>query len=375
MSTSLFDSAALANRVIAFQKTAIKLGFASPGDIDRFLFSGYGKALKQVTPADRPDSALFILEPAVGSGALPPLASLAAAIRRIRTDSAKSFLAISADLGRPIAIAHTPTASELVHCASGRWPLSHALFLSKQAGRCVIWTSGVGAVACLDGDIYIQSADTTEELAIGLPEGFQKLSWQDGEIAYEFAHSVLNETGPTGIWQLPGSHLLRPKPEKLMSLAYGRFLKQNVAGYHHHSDEPYVENQGRADIVLHIINGAIYIIEIKWIGQSLSSKKELEAKTTIAEALIKKTKGWVTVYDNKTFDEGLKQVAIYYGTKLYQRAYLTVFDCRPASAMRKNESCAVSPAFVSPHSPGNFRVHRACVDPRKASKISKSQQP
>jgi hypothetical protein len=148
-----------------------------------------------------------------------------------------------------------------------------------------------------------------------------------------------------------------------------------MAGYRHHEDEPYVENEGRADIVLYFYNGFIYIVEVKWVGCSLSSKKELQSTQKIEDALKKKAKGWLTTYGDETFAAGAKQLAKYYSTNRYKRAYLTVFDCLPPAATRKNECPTIDPHHVSPHGIASFRALRACVDPRKASKSSKAKLP
>ena len=54
MSAPLINLATLANHSMAFHKLAVTLGFSGAGDIDRFIFHSYGKALREVPPADRP---------------------------------------------------------------------------------------------------------------------------------------------------------------------------------------------------------------------------------------------------------------------------------------------------------------------------------
>jgi hypothetical protein len=160
-----------------------------------------------------------------------------------------------------------------------------------------------------------------------------------------------------------------------MSIALGKFLRFRMAGYRHHDDEPYVENQGRADVSLISYNGFVYIIEVKWVGSSLIANKQLETEKAIEAALKSKTKGWLTEYGDEAFESGAKQLAQYFSTGKYKRAYLTVFDCNKPAKTRNNNSLQVVATHVAPHSPADFRILRACVDPRKASKASKAKQP
>ena len=148
-----------------------------------------------------------------------------------------------------------------------------------------------------------------------------------------------------------------------------------MAGYKHHDDEPYVENQGRADVSLHSYNGFVYIIEVKWVGRSLKATKQLETKQAIETELKKKGSDWFTEYGAEAFEFGAKQLAKYFSTGKYQRAYLAVFDCNPAATTRTNETLPVDHIHVNPHSPSDFCSLRACVDPRKASTVSKAKQP
>ena len=53
MSNSLFTLAHLATHEQAFGAVAQRLGFSSAGDIERFLFKAYGKALRKIPAAKR----------------------------------------------------------------------------------------------------------------------------------------------------------------------------------------------------------------------------------------------------------------------------------------------------------------------------------
>jgi hypothetical protein len=238
----------------------------------------------------------------------------------------------------------------------------------------VVWANGVAATVFLAGDCYLETPDVVAQLQPGLPGSFQSLSWDDGEIVFEFARHELNDTSPAGIWHLPDHLLLRPKPEKLISAGLGKFLRYRMAGYWQHDEEPYVENQGRADISLFHYNGFVHIIEVKWAGCSLTAAKQLKTVPAIKAALKKNDKSWVTEYGEEAFASGAKQLAQYFSTGKYQRAYLTVFDCKPPANTRKNECLLVVDTDVAPYNPTDFRILRACVDPRKASKRSKARQ-
>jgi hypothetical protein len=375
MSASLIDLSTLANHTLAFVASAKASGFSSPGEINRFLFQSYGKTVREIPPANRPKGAIFLLAPPATPGALARIADLKPVLLQIQTDVACKFYMVPLDLSGGAILAHAPTSEEQKLMALGSWTLGHAQMLSRQTGRCVVWANGVSATVFLAGDCYIETPDVVEELPAGLPTSFQSLSWNEGEIVYEFARHELNDTSPAGIWHLTDQLLLRPKPEKLMSVGLGKFLRYRMAGYRHHDDEPYVENEGRADISLLLYNGFIYIIEVKWVGRALSATKQLETEQAIKAALKQNAKSWVTEYGNEAFVAGAKQLAQYFSTGKYKWAYLAVFDCTPPAKTRQNESLTVDPAHVAPYSPGDFRILRACVDPRKASKISKAKQP
>jgi len=376
MTTPLIDLSKLANHPLVFAESAKACGFSSPGDINRFLFKSYGKAVREIPPANRPKGAIFFLSPPATFGALAHIANLKPVLMQIRTDVAQKLYTVPLDLsGGGATVALEPTSDDQKQMAADAWTPGFAMSLSYYTKRCVVWANGVGANVYLDGHCYIETPDVVEELKIGIPGNFQSLSWDDGRIVFEFAQHKLNDTSPAGIWQVPEKLLLRPKPEKFMSAALGEFLHFRMAGYKHHDDEPYVENQGRADVSLHSYNGFVYIIEVKWIGRSLKATKELETKQAIEAELKNKATNWLTEYGQEAFEAGAKQLAQYFSTGKYQRAYLAVFDCKPPAKARVNESLPVDNTHVTPHSPSDFRILRACVDPRKASKVSKTKQP
>lgn len=372
MSASLKDLAKLTNFGLAFNQLATDLGFSAVGDINRFIFKSYGKTLREIPVADRPRGAIFLLDPPAVADALASVADLKQVLPRIQTDIAQSVYCLRLDLAGGMTVASSLTTDERKSMAGGTWPRSHAQLLSRHSGRCVVWANAVEVMVYIAGDIYIESPDVIEELPAGLPTGFQSLSWDDGAIVFEFARHELNDTSPAGIWHLPDNQLLRPKPEKLMSAALGKFLRNRMAGYKHHDDEPYVENEGRADVSVHMFDARVFIIEVKWVGQSLSSKKEHEAEADIKLAIKRKTKGWLTQYDQNAIISGTKQLVQYFSTGKYSRAYLAVFDCEPLTASRKSEFLPVDQAHVTPHAAANFRIMQACIDPRKASKKSKA---
>ena len=160
-----------------------------------------------------------------------------------------------------------------------------------------------------------------------------------------------------------------------MSRALGKFLRTRLAGYLHHADETYIENSGRADIVLTLVDGRVFLIEVKWTGRALSSAQVDASAKAILDAVKAKTKGWFTSYDDSTFDEGVKQLKIYFANGGYDKAFLVVFDCCAPSTGRAHGDRVVDAAHVAPHTVTSFRALRACVDPRKASKTSKAKAP
>lgn len=375
MSLSLLDSTKLISHTQTFAPAATGLGFASAGDINRFLFQSYGKTIKEIPPANRPKGAIFFLAPAGKTNGLAPPKKLKPVLLQIQRDVAYRFYEVPIDLTEGAKEVHQTTSEEQRLMASDAWPISHAQLLSRVTSRCVVWGNGVSAYVFICGDVYLETPDVVEAFPTGLPSTFQSLSWDNGAILYEFAEIELNDTSESGIWKLPDLYLLKPRPEKIMSRNLGKFLKDRMAGYRHHEEEAHVENEGRADISLTLYNGFIYIIEVKWVGQSLVATKKLESEKTIRSALKSNKKGWLTKFDDSTFIAGVKQLAKYFKTGKYQRAYLAVFDCCEPKTGRKHESPPISAAEIAPYDHSCFLAHRACVDPRKASKSSKSKTP
>lgn len=358
-----------------FKEAASKLGFSSSGDVERFIFKAYGKALRDVAPASRPKGAMIFLEPAVIAGALAPKAQLKAFIEQVQVDVKRQVHSLRLDFaGSPI-VPTAVTSGDQKEMTGGAWPQSFAQRLSK-ANKCVLWVDGVSAAVFINGDACFESIDVVEELAGGPGNNVPRLSWDDGAIAWEFAQHELNETGPQGIWRVANKCILRPKPELMMSGSFGKFLQMRMSGYWRHYPEPYIDNSGRVDLIVENVKGDVAIVEVKWTGRSLSSTREHETEDDILAALTKKTSGWFTTFnDPDAFPTGARQLAIYYGSHSFQNGYLVVFDCCEPKSGRANEYRAVDPADVHPHPVAHFRLLRACVDPRKASKISKATKP
>jgi len=371
--TSLFGLAHLATHEQAFGAVAQRLGFSNAGEIERFLFRAYGKALRKIPAANRPKGAIFFLEPPSVTGTLPREADLVAAIEAIQRDIGSKIYTLRLDLTPGGTAVHDLTVEDKKAMCSNMWTRGAAQMVSRRDSRCAVWANGVEAVAYLDGDIYRETVSVVDELPSGVSRTSDLLPWDDGALALEFASHELNDTSRAGIWCVPEKHVLYSKPETLMSRSLGKFLRTRLAGYLNHADEPYIENSGRADVVLTLVDGRVFIIEVKWTGRSLSSSHANATAKAIVDALKANTNGWFTSYDDSTFDEGVKQVKIYFANGGYNKAFLFVFDCCPAAAGRKNGDQVVISAHVAPHPVTSFRALRACVDPLKASKLSKAK--
>ncbi len=367
MSVSLFTIASLAHRDVLFNPIAAQLGFSRAGEIDRFVFHVYAKVIRAMQPADRLRGAIFVLEPAAAPDAMGTPAGLKPMLEKIQADATKTFHSVCVDLTGGLSVAYACTPNDRKSLVSGSWSQQVAQRYSRVAKKCVVWAMAVGVNVYLNGDLYLESADVIEELAIGFPGNFQSLSWDDGGIAFEFARHELNDTSAGGIWHLPNKYVLRPKPEALIRSRLGDFLRFRLAGYHDHTEESHVEHEGRADISLYLIDGRILIVEVKWIGCSLVATRLGETEADIKQAIANNTTGWFTKFDDKTITSGVKQVVSYYNTGKYRTAYLTVFDCTESA--KTTDSCymPVPVAELDGHNQANFRVLRACVDPRSAS--------
>jgi hypothetical protein len=374
MSSSLIELAQVLTHEQAFGAFARMLGFATAGDIERFLFKAYGKAIRNVPSANRPKGAIFFLEPPAVDGALAQEKDLIPAIMRIQTDITSKIYSLRLDLAAGGTAPYDLGVNERKMMSGSSWSQRVAQMVSRQKKKCVVWADGVSAFVYLDGDIYQESADVVAELPFNVSRAASLLPWDDGALAFEFAAHELDDTSRAGIWCVPDKHLLCPKPELLMSRGLGKFLLTRMAGYWSHADEPCIDNSGRVDITLQHADGQTYLLEVKWTGRSLSSAYESKTKSAIATAL-KKKKVWFTSYDDSAFDTGITQVKIYFASNRYDKAFLIVFDCCPPAKNRVNEYRNIDPALVAPHPVTSFRAIRSCVDPRKASKISKAKTP
>jgi len=366
--SELVSIATLVNRGLLFSKTTRALGFGSSGEIDRFVFSFYARALRKIPAADRPRGSIFFLEAPSIKDALGTVGQLESYIRKIQTTSTTTWYSLKLDLKGGLKSAYRCTPADRQSLVNNQWTPQIAQQCSRKTKKVVAFAMGVSIVVFVSGDIYLETPDVIEQLPSGIPGGFQSLSWDNGEIIFQFADTDLNDRGPQGIWQLADKRLLRPKPELLMTSRLGRFLQYRLAGYSHHDQEAHLENEGRADISLHLIDARVYIVEVKWMGCSLTSLRVNQPETAIKKALAAGTPGWLTRFDDRTIDSGIRQLVRYYKTGKYCRAYLAVMDC---TANGSNATLPIPTRDLDGHTEQNFRVVRAFVDPRSASKRAK----
>jgi hypothetical protein len=374
MSGLLNRIAAIANRDLNFTPIALALGFGQVGEIDRFIFQVYGKAIRDVPPADRAKGAIFVLEPSTNPNALAKPAAFKPLFAEIAIKAQSEIRSIRLDLHGGAIVFYQSTADDRKQLVSGSWPQHLAQHLSRQEKKCVVWASGVGAAVYLDGDTYLQTADVVEEIPQSLPIDFQNLSWDDGEISIEFAKHKLNDTSDIGIWRLPSNYILRPKPETIMRNKFGEFLRYRLAGYQDHTEEAHVEHDGRADVSLLLVDGRYFIVEIKWIGRSLVAKRMAASEEDIKKADKGGAGGWFTTFDEKSISSGVKQLAIYYATGKYHKGYLAVFDCNKTSMTPVSSKITVDPNDCAGHDPARFCAIRAHVNPYSASRRAKTSR-
>lgn len=367
MSTSLFEIAGHANYALIFNTVAAGLGFGSAGEIDRFLFNAYGKAIEQIKKASRPRGVIFVLEPASVKGAIGDPLALKPLLMQIISDKASAFYSLRIDLAGGLKISNICAPEDRRLFVNDEWQHLSAQHYSRKYNKCVVWANGISVSVFIAGDIYCELKDVIEGL-YGLPCDFNALSWKDGKIFFDFADCELNDRGPRGIWLLPEKYLLIPKPEVQIRAILGKFLQYRLAGYRHHSEESHVENEGCADIILYLINGRIFIIEIKWIGCALIGRHFGATEAAIKDGIAKNPKIWITKFNEKTINSGIRQLVRYFNTGNYNRAYLAVFDCSESAKLSDCSCLPIPTTDLDGNSAADFRILRACVDPRPASK-------
>jgi len=345
-----------------------RLGFPSAGEIERFLMQSYGKAVREIVPADRLKGHIFVLEPAVLQGEIAKPNDLIPVIRQIKQLEQDSILSLPLDIGNPPESIASPKMPDLNSKVGGAWLKTHAEQLSSSLDACVVHANGVTASVFVSGRLYLDLGDVIEGFDRGPNEDFQKLSWANGEILFHFAEQDLNNRTPLGIWKLPDDYILKPNPETLIGERLRQFLQYRMQGLLNLERESHVENEGRLDVALYLLNGFIYLIEIKWMGKSLKKTHQGRTNEEILEAL-KQKKNWFTDFGDTIIDSGLKQVVIYCATGKFRRGYLSVFDCQKLSKTETNRT--IQKSETNGQDPANFRVIRAAVDPRSASVKSK----
>src|ERR1700722_2201416 len=168
--------AEIANRDLHFTPIALGLGFAQIGEIDRFIFQVYGKAIRDVLPADRAKGTIFVLEPSKSPNALAKPASFKPVFAEIAIKTQSEIRSIRLDLDGGSSVFYHSTPDDRKQLVAGSWPQNLAQHLSRHEKKCVVWASGVGAIVYLNGDIYLQTADVVEEIPQSLPIDFQNLS-------------------------------------------------------------------------------------------------------------------------------------------------------------------------------------------------------
>ncbi len=363
--------ASITNHTAVFGPVAQRLGFGSPGEIDRFIYSVYGKAIRQMRPADRLRGAIFILEAPKSVGTCGDASACGSLLQRIHGSTTETFFSIRADLSENLEMVCTCSPADRRVLVNGAWPPQVAQQLSRKLEKCVIWATGVSAIVFISGDTYLESPDVIEEIPAGPPASFNSLSWDDGSILFDFADADLIERGAGGIWHSANHSLLRPRPELLIRGRLGKFLQYRLAGYAQHYEEAEVEHEGRADISLHLVDDRILIVEIKWIGRSLVANRIGETIDDIAAAITKGKPGWLTRFDDASVAGAVGQLVRYYKTGKYRRGYLALFDCENSNPSKSSQYLSVPTTDLDGHAADNFRILRACVDPRSASKRSK----
>jgi hypothetical protein len=372
MSIDLQAIARNVNSYTLFEQQFRKAGFASPADVNRFIFSGYGEAIRNIAFASRPRGSMFILEPAVDPLALSDPVALKGAVLQIVHSTSTSLHSLCCDLAGGLTEIHQFSAEEQKFLSDGIWTSQIAQQYSKHLDKCIVWIVGVAVQVYICGDCYLETPDAIEKIRTGIPGSFQTLSWDDGRIFYEFAAKELNDRGRLGVWQIPDKHLLKPKPELLIGQNLIRFLQFRMAGYKTHYSEAEVEHLGQADISIHLIDARVFIVEIKWLGQSLSSTRSHEKADDILAALGKKSAGWFTTFDESTIPAAAKQLSTYYESGKYHRAHLAVFDCRQSAQGQPSEQLPMPDGCLGDNDNlADFRIHKACVDNRTASVQSK----
>jgi hypothetical protein len=363
----LFKLSSLLNNEIRFDAAARDVGFKDAAEISSFLFGPYAAAVRKWKPADRFRGCMFSLNPVASSKAQLSTEELLAAAK---ANHGQQLCSISLNAPGQLDVLEQIPYPMKAMMRNGAWPTMIAQQVSKELGLCFIWANAVSAHVYIKGDLFLETPDVIGKLPAAHTGGFQALSWDDGEILFHFCGSNLNDTTRLGIWKLSKEGVLVPKPEELIRDRLGDFLKTRLAGYRSHQEEAHVENEGRADVSLHLIDDSILIVEIKWIGCALKSTRSGETDEAIKKAFIAK-QDWFTRFDDRAIGSGVRQLATYFSTGIYHKAFLAVVDCTVPLA--KQAIVLPDAADLAGHGPENFKILRGPVDPRTASVKAKGR--
>jgi hypothetical protein len=364
----LFEVARFTNIEQTRNDLVRRLGFRSAGEVDLFLRQSYGKAVAEVSPADRLRGHMFVLRPVPAPGLPVAPERMIQVIQDIKRQD-EVILAIPTDLSAKAEVLCKPTITELSGRPGGSWSDEAAQALSESLDKCVVIGNGVAAKVFVSGRIYLELSDVIEGLVQGPQTTFQNLSWNDGLILCEFAKLDLGDRSSSGIWRLPDKFVLKHKPEADMRRRLRDFLGQRLAGWSHLIEEAHVENEGRLDVAVYLVNHRCYLVEIKWMGRAVKGTHKGKSDARIAAAADKtREKSWFTEFHESTIDRGVGQVLDYCSTGKYHRGYLAVFDCRPPGKALTNPDVTVRPSCLKGRDPGVIRIIQSAVDPRSASK-------
>lgn len=216
-------------------------------------------------------------------------------------------------------------------CRGGRIPRNLVSSIAEAVpNKLLIYVSGLRVEVFINGvlvDAYSDLCRREYEKA----EAFIRKSALSKDLLKQFAIERLSRIGGSiTVWYHPGLWLLVNRPEGAIERLLDDFLEARLASYVRIRVQEVSQQNGRLDVAIEYTDGVNDILELKWVGRSVSDSWA-GSRREIADAfsLTPWESRGATVMRYSECRDGLRQLFLYLQSPHYQRGYLAVFDCHP----------------------------------------------
>ncbi len=343
-------------------------GFGDSGEILRFL-DAWADCLERLHTNRRPSASVFVLRP-VPKGkpvSRPPATRMRALITGMRAAQLEQkILLVDLDANVCGSFPLSPDLRRLVQ--GGKWTRGQASRLSygKLRGQCVCWVSNLSFCAYVNGAEALGFKDVVDRTLESADQTLNRQGWRHGELLRLCGDEDLCRRTRSGIWHFPDQFVLKRAPEEIIQERLDDFLRSRLEGFRCLQREHRVAHEGRVDLWVMMVDGIVYIVEVKWIGRSIKKKDEHKTVRELSRSLNTWACAHVVVLEEDNAVKGVSQLGYYLERARANKGYLVVYDCRPeAYGSGKKRGVPDYPVLEDPAVP--YDVFHVVVDPRSAS--------